>query len=99
MSDCYHIVYDACIHYEDRNNGHLSFWYLVESYHGGYLSQVPIWIFQFAYGTSNTVQAVWRNSIPISDELKILGFGQVVAIGLLALPLLAFLQILNGMYT
>jgi hypothetical protein len=99
MSDCYHIVYDARIHYEDRNNGHLSFWYLVESYYGGYLSQVPIWIFQLAYGTSNTVQAVWRNSIPISDELKILGFGQVVAIGLLALPLLAFLQILNGMYT
>jgi hypothetical protein len=55
-----------------------------------------VWAFQFVYGTSNTIQAVWYSDVQVTDELKILGFGQVVAVGLLVLPLLAFVDIVHG---
>ena len=101
LSECSDVVYDArkrcdSVDRSRKSSGRRSLTYYLQSYYGAYLSQVPLWALQFAYGTQNTIRAVWYSDVQVSDELKTLGFGQVVTIGLLLLPLLAFLQIING---
>ncbi|KAH8622438.1 hypothetical protein IG631_22713 [Alternaria alternata] len=79
----------------------ISVWYFLEQYHEAYLSELPVWAFQFAYGTTNTIQAVWGVDAwgtDVEDETTTLGFGQVVAIGLLVLPLITLTELVNGEY-
>ena len=79
----------------------ISVWYFLEQYHEAYLSELPVWAFQFAYGTTNTIQAVWGVDAwgtDVEDETTTLGFGQVVAIGLLVLPLITLTELINGEY-
>jgi hypothetical protein len=90
------IIYKAGANYDDDLRTKASRWHIVETYLEAYLSRVPIWIFQFAYGTKSTGDAVWNSEVEVSDELNAMSFGQVVALGLLLLPFLAFVQILNG---
>jgi hypothetical protein len=98
--DCEHIVNASRSYYDvkiqpSKNKRRISIWYFLEQYHEANLSEIHVWVFQFVYGSGNTVRAVWYSDIQVTDELKILGFGQVVAIGLHILTLLAFVEILN----
>ncbi|RYO62468.1 hypothetical protein AA0116_g4439 [Alternaria tenuissima] len=80
----------------------ISVWYFLEQYHEAYLSELPVWAFQFAYGTTNTIQAVWGVDAwgtDVEDETTTLGFGQVVAIGLLVLPLITLTELINEQST
>ena len=93
------IVADARLYYDDKikpsdDQAKVSAWYFLEQYHEAYLSEIPVWAFQFIYGTIKTIKAVW--TVYLSKENWVLGFGQVVAIGLLVLPLLALTDMLNG---
>ena len=49
---------------------------------------MPILFGGFSYGTCKITFAVWYGGLKASEEIKILGFGQIVAIGLLALTML-----------
>jgi hypothetical protein len=90
------IVYKAGADYDHQVRTQASRWHILETYQEAYLSQIPLWIFQFAYGTWSTVIVIWSSDVVVSDELKVMSFGQVVATGLLLLPILAFIQILNS---
>ena len=99
--DLVHIArdtYDTYIRRPKQSPGILSVHatFTFESYSDSYLSEIPIWLFQFIYGTSSTVGAVWQGQIEVAKDIIALGFGQVVAIGLLALLILAVVQIVNG---
>jgi hypothetical protein len=48
------------------------------------------------YGTGSVVIAVWYGALKPANGLHILGFGQIVAIVLLALTLLAAMEGING---
>jgi hypothetical protein len=48
------------------------------------------------YGTTRTVTAVWYGGLLSAEDLGILGFGQVVSLGLLALTFLSIIGIQNG---
>jgi len=95
------LVADAHIHYDTkigpfRKKVRMSTWYFLEQYHETYLSEIPVWAFQLVYGTTTTVRAVWNPDVELSKGPSMLGFGQVVAIGLLVLPLLALVEMING---
>lgn len=62
------------------------------SYFDAYIAQLPIWLFFLVYGTRGTLSAVWYTNIKVSDDARAVGFGQVVAIALLVIPLLAAAQ-------
>ncbi|KAF2827219.1 hypothetical protein CC86DRAFT_405359 [Ophiobolus disseminans] len=90
LSESREIVSRSCIKHDSTSRR--NFWTL---YLESYLSKLPVWIFQFAYGTKSTIQAVWGADLSVSDDIQNLGFGQIVAIGMLVLPILAFVQIIN----
>ena len=90
-----HIYYDAKIG-PFRKKTRVSTWYFLEQYHEAYLSEIPVWAFQLVYGTTTTVRAVWNSNVDLLEGPSMLGFGQVVAIGLLVLPLLALVEMING---
>jgi len=95
------LVADAHVHYDTkigpfRKKARVSTWYFLEQYHEAYLSEIPIWAFQLVYGTTATIRAVWNPDVELSKGPSMLGFGQVVAIGLLVLPLLALVETING---
>jgi hypothetical protein len=103
-SESARVVVDARLHYDNKiipsnDQTRISVWYFLEKYHETFLSEIPLWAFQFAYGTPNTIQAVLGNDAYISKEVWTLGFGQVVAFGLLVLPLLALADIVNGQFS
>jgi hypothetical protein len=76
----------------------ISVWFLLEEYYQTYCSVIPM-IFQgVAYGTGSTVLAIWSDEVELVNGLEILGFGQIVAIGLLGLTILAAVEIVNGEY-
>ncbi|KAH7357548.1 hypothetical protein BKA66DRAFT_574367 [Pyrenochaeta sp. MPI-SDFR-AT-0127] len=79
----------------DPHETHISFWYLVETYFVSYLSDIPSIFLGISYGTGSIIQAIWYGGLEPSNGLSIMGFGQIVAIGLLALMLLAASEILN----
>jgi len=95
------IVADARLQYDTDirpSNGKpkISVWYFLEQYHEAYLSEIPVWVFQLVYGTTNTIYAVSDTDVYLSSDAWMLGFGQVVALGLLVLPLIALVDIMNG---
>ncbi|CAO2658155.1 Nn.00g074150.m01.CDS01 [Neocucurbitaria sp. VM-36] len=97
---CQHSSNDASIrptNSADFNNRKRlrSFLGILETYHEAYLSEIPVWCFQFAYGTKNTIRALRFDDLELSDEARNLGFGQVVAIDLLIIPIFAAVQIVN----
>lgn len=97
------LVADAHIYYDNkigplRGKTSVSTWYFLEQYHEAYLSEIPVWAFQLVYGTTTTVKAVWNPNVDLSKGPSTLGFGQVVAIGLLVLPLLALVETINGKF-
>ena len=95
------IIADARLDYDTKigpsnDEARISVWYFLERYHDAYLSEIPVWGLQFVYGTRNTIAAVLAANIYPSSDAWELGFGQVVAIGLLVLPLLALIDVKNG---
>jgi hypothetical protein len=77
----------------------ISIWYLLHSFHLTYLSQISGLLLGFTYGTANIVSSIWLEDIKPSKGLRILSFGQIVALGLLLLTFVAAVEILNGTYT
>jgi hypothetical protein len=75
----------------------MSVWWFIETYDNAELSFIPTMLGFFAYGTTSIAQAVWYGGLEPSDELRILGFGQVVALGLLALTFISVIEIHDGM--
>ena len=73
----------------------ISTWYYLEVYFNSYMSWIPGLFAGMSYGTVSTVQAVWGDFD--TTGLETLGFGQVVALGLLLLTFLAAAEIRNGM--
>jgi hypothetical protein len=59
------------------------------------MSDIPRILAGMAYGTVSTVGAVWGNDLDITG-LNEFGFGQVVAVGLLLLMVLAGIEVFNG---
>jgi len=101
--ECAEVVADARLHYDNKikpsdDQAEVSAWYFLEQYHEAYLSEIPVWAFQFVYGTTKTIEAVRTTNVYLSKEDWMLGFGQVVAIGLLVLPLLSLADLVNGKY-
>ena len=72
----------------------ISGWYYLQVYFDPYISSIPGLFAGMSYGTLSTVQAVWGEFDTIG--LGSLGFGQVVALGLLLLTLLAAAEIRDG---
>jgi hypothetical protein len=77
----------------------VSAWWFIENYHSSELSFLSTMIGLFVCGTSRIVVAVWYGGLKPSNELRTLGFGQVVALGLLALTLLSVVEIYDGIHT
>jgi len=73
-------------------------WYIIETYHDSELSFIPTMLAFFAYGTSRVFFAVKPAGSASPAGLKDFGFGQVVAIGPIALTLLTMIEIHNGNY-
>lgn len=48
------------------------------------------------YGTGSVILAVWYGGLKPANGLHVLGFGQIVAIVLLALTILAAVEVING---
>ncbi|KAF2627609.1 hypothetical protein BU25DRAFT_297219, partial [Macroventuria anomochaeta] len=65
----------------------ISAWYVVQAYFDAYMSQIPGIFAGMAFGTVSTARAIWDTGFDISG-LDVFGFGQVVALGLLALTVL-----------
>jgi hypothetical protein len=74
----------------------LSVWFFFEEYYKGYGSALPIVCMGVGYGMGSTISAIWSGEVELKDGLQIFGFGQIVAIGLLALTILAATEIVNG---
>jgi len=95
------LVADAHVYYDTKigpfsKRTRMSIWYLLEQYHESYLSEMPVWAFQLVFGTATTIRAVWNPNVHLLNGSSTLGFGQVVAIGLLVLPILALVEIISG---
>ena len=74
----------------------ISIWFFFDRYYESYLSNVPGIVLGMTYGTGNVVLAVWYGGLKPANNLHILGFGQIVPIVLLALTLLAAVEVMNG---
>jgi hypothetical protein len=59
------------------------------------MSDIPRILAGMAYGTVSTVGPVWGHDLDITG-LNEFGFGQVVAVGLLLLMVLAGIEVFNG---
>lgn len=65
-------------------------------YRSSFLSSLPTIMFSIAFGIAQTIVVTWVDSPKTTDDVRRMGFGQVVAIGLLAIPLLTGAEIYNG---
>jgi len=74
----------------------MSIWFFFDRYYESYLSTLPEIVLGMTYGTGSVVLAVWYGGLKPANSLHILGFGQVVAIVLLALTLLAAVEVIDG---
>ena len=74
----------------------ISIWCFFDRYYDSYISMVPEILVGMTYGTGSVVLAVWYGGLKPANSLHILGFGQVVAIVLLALTFLAAIEVING---
>jgi hypothetical protein len=101
------IVYDSEIKYwawlrpptDGIPHPAISIWYYIETFDDSELSFIPTMLGFFGYGITKIVFSVWYGGLKPSEELRILGFGQVVALGLLALTFISITEIHDGMYT
>ncbi|KAH7077499.1 hypothetical protein BKA63DRAFT_266555 [Paraphoma chrysanthemicola] len=73
----------------------ISIWYFLELYYDSELSVIASYTGIFSYGIGTVVLGVWHGGLKPSEELQSLGFGQVVALGLLALTLLSMTEVHN----
>lgn len=74
----------------------ISIWFFFDRYYDSYLSNFPGIVMGMTYGTGSVVLAVWYGGLKPANSLHILGFGQIVAIVLLTLTLLAAVEVING---
>lgn len=79
-----------------NNSAKISPWYYLQVYLDSFLSSIPTISLGLIYGTTSTVYAVWPGAVGETADLGILGFGQVVALGLLLLTLLSTIEMFNG---
>jgi len=82
---------------EEGSKARISVWHYIESYHEAELAVIPFIVGGLGYGMTRIVLAVWYGGLKPSAGLQTFGFGQVVAVGLLALTLLSATEIANGM--
>jgi hypothetical protein len=75
-----------------------SIWYFLEAFDRTYLGDISAMFLGLSYGTANIVSAIWEQAITPSNGLRVLSFGQIVALGLLVLTFIAAVQIFNGTY-
>lgn len=70
---------------------HVLFPFLAGSYlyWGSFLSSLTGIIFSFAYGISQVSLYRWNNAPPLALETEYMGFGQIMAVFLLVLPLIS----------
>lgn len=87
----HHIVTESRIAAESRR---LS--YGLSQYQNSFLSSLPTIMFSITYGISQTIFVTWIDSPNTTDDVRRMGFGQVVAIALLAIPILTGAEIYNG---
>jgi hypothetical protein len=66
-------------------------------YASSFLRQLTLVAFSMTFGVSKTVNTIWIDSPKASKHVRRMGFGQVVAIALITLPLLTAAEIYNGM--
>jgi hypothetical protein len=69
----------------------------VDQYTSSFSSQIGLIVFVLTYGISKTVGTVWMDGPKPTRQIERMGFGQVVAIALIGLPLLTAAEIYNGM--
>ncbi|CAN9330223.1 unnamed protein product [Alternaria alternata] len=74
----------------------ISVWFLLDSYYGSCLSVLPRIVLGMTYGTGSVILAVWYGGLKPANGLHVLGSGQIVAIVLLALTILAAVEVING---
>ncbi|KAI2481407.1 hypothetical protein Ptr902_07202 [Pyrenophora tritici-repentis] len=88
---------------EDRYDGRESWklrvkvWLTLEflslrDYYDAFLHQIPRMLMAIAYGISRIIKAVWFGGLKPTKSFQILGFGQIVTVGLLGLTLLAAVE-------
>ncbi|KAF2638691.1 hypothetical protein P280DRAFT_551295 [Massarina eburnea CBS 473.64] len=64
-------------------------------YQDSFLSYIPIMVFSITFGISQVVVVTWIDNPETTDDVRRMGFGQVVAIALLAIPMLTGAEIYN----
>jgi hypothetical protein len=69
----------------------------IRVYEESFLSKLPPMLFFLAYGLAQTILVRWKYAPAIGETAARMDFGQIVPVFLLALPLLAALEIYNGM--
>jgi hypothetical protein len=74
----------------------ISVWFFFERYYNSYLPVFPDVILGMSYSTEKIALAVWYGGLKPANGLQILGFGQIVAIVLLALTLMAAIELMDG---
>ena len=77
----------------------ISVWYFFDKYYDSYLAFLPDVSLGMSYGTASVIIAIWQGELKPANGLHILGFGQIVAIVLLVLTLLAAVEVVNGKRT
>lgn len=65
-------------------------------YRNSFLSSLPTITFSITFGIAQTIFVTWINSPETTEDVRRMGFGQVVAIALLAIPFLTGAEIYNG---
>ena len=65
-------------------------------YQGSFLSNFPLISFGLAYGLAQTISVRWFNAPNMTDATRRMDFGQIVALFLLALPVMAAAEIYHG---
>lgn len=68
----------------------------VRTYQHSFASYLPELLFSFAYGAAQAIKTVWFSGTKTSDDVRRMGFGQVCALALLAIPALTACEIYNG---
>lgn len=101
--DCREVAANSSVKYEAwlrpsekaGKDTKISTWYHLETYFNTALSMIPGILAGISYGTVSSARAVWDSDFDISG-LDEFGFGQVVALTMLALMLLAAAEVVNG---
>jgi hypothetical protein len=65
-------------------------------FYNSFLCYIPTIIFSMTYGISQSVFVRWYKPPKTTDDIRRMGFGQVVALALLIIPILAACEIYNG---